>query len=168
MKVGSLPSATWKQFNMPHFCKKNDEGNRCVTQLYLTTKPLKSHFLPSPRLPRAHCQRCLSSQAQLALELPSPSWCPNLLHPTSSNAKQFVYTFIWGQLGQSPNQKSVTSTPVLLNISTYFIRDFNLTFSSFLCFGTYWAVRFLKISSVMGKAGGFFTKASNHGQSLFF
>lgn len=70
--------------------------------------PLKSHFVPGSRLPRAHCQGCLSFQAPLALEVFPLSWCPDLLHP---DPKQFVYMLIWGQLVQSPNRKSVTSVP---------------------------------------------------------
>lgn len=79
-------------------------------------KNSKVSFLPSPRLPGARCHSCLSSQAQFVLELSPPSWWPDLLHVTSSKPKQFLCLLIWGQLEQSPSQKTVTNIPVIKKI----------------------------------------------------
>lgn len=56
-------------------------------------KNSKILFSPTPRLPGA---RCLSSQAQLVLELSPRSQWPDFLHVTSSKPKQFVCLLIWG------------------------------------------------------------------------
>lgn len=53
-------------------------------------KNSKISFPPSPRLAGACCHSCLSSQAQLVVELSLPSQCPDLLHVTSSKPKHFA------------------------------------------------------------------------------
>lgn len=76
-------------------------------------KNSKISFSPTPRLAGACCHSCLSSQAQLVLELSPPSGCPDLLHVTSSKPKHFLCLLIWGHLEQSPSQMAVTNITVL-------------------------------------------------------
>lgn len=62
---------------------------------------------------------------------------------------------------------TLTNITVLLKNSSYFIWDFNMTFSSFICFGTYGAIRLWNKSfNAMERAGGYVTEAISHGEHL--